>query len=332
MYHLHFAHPSVFYLFLPVFAALIIYRWFVHKTPVLTFPLAGEISKSKHAQTGTHKKAQFTLKALLLASLIFMIARPQWVDSRSRVNVNGVDIIIALDVSGSMQLFDDKRNPQKRIDIAKREAIRFIHKRENDPMGIVIFGADAVSRCPLTLDKTILAGTTREIKLGVISENGTSLGTGIATAISKLQKSKAKSKIIILLTDGRPTPETEKITIDQALELAKQFNIKIYAIGIGNKRGGYVQSAFGFIEQIPDAIDEKLLQHIANKTGGRFFRASKPQEMKQIYDTIDALEKTEYQTNLFSRYYEAFATFIWGILLLLFIELICSLFIWRGVL
>jgi Ca-activated chloride channel family protein len=239
--------------------------------------------------------------------------------------------MITLDVSGSMQCFDNLQNRQQRIDVAKKEAARFIKKRLNDQIGIVIFGADAISRCPLTLDKNILQHIIHQTKLGIVNTSGTSLGTGIATAINKLKNSKAKNKIIILLTDGRPTPNTEQISVETAIKLAKEYKVKIYTIGIGNKNGGYINTSFGFVEKIPDSIDEGLLQKIASQTNGKFFRASSPVEMKKIYDTIDKLEKTKYQTQMFSKYYEAFASFFWGPTILLITELIIKIFLFKGI-
>jgi Ca-activated chloride channel family protein len=267
-----------------------------------------------------------------LLTLLFFIARPQWVDSRSDINVKGVDIIITLDTSGSMQFFDDLQNRRQRINIAKQEATRFVKKRTNDPIGIVIFGADAISLCPLTLDKSILESIVRDIKLGIVNPQGTSLGTGLATAVNKLKHSKAKNKIIILLTDGQPTPATEKISIETALDLSRHFKIKVYTIAIGNKKGGYVRSAFGMIESIPDSVNEKLLERIAHETGGKFFRASSAKEMKDVYETINRLETTKLKTKLFSRYFEAFVSLIWVVLFLFFLELFLKIFVWRGIL
>jgi len=311
MYQLHFAYPKIFYFFIPVWILVTVYRWWFYKPPIYIYPLANQIKKTKHTQKKYYKAVLLFLQSSFLLGLIFLIARPQWVDARSQTNVEGVDIIITLDVSGSMQLFDDIKDRRQRINVAKQEAARFVKKRTNDPIGIVIFGADAISQCPLTLDKNILQKLIFNIKIGMINHNGTSIGTGIATAINKLKKSKAKSKIIILLTDGRPTPPTEKVTVETAIDLAKQFGVKIYAIAVGNR-------------------DERLLKKIAQQTKGKFFRANNPTEMKQIYDTINKLETTEYQTDIFSRYYEAFAIFIWPLLILLFAQFFLKLFVWRG--
>lgn len=331
MLQLHFAYPFIFYIFLPIWALINIYRLKFYKSPVYVFPLANQIKKNSYAKKTYHKKILFFLQSTFLLGLIFMIARPQWVDSRSKLNVDGVDIILTLDVSGSMQAFDDINDKRQRIEVAKTEAIRFVSKRPDDPIGVVIFGADAISLCPRTLDKAVLKQIIHNIRLGIISKHGTSLATGIATSVNKLKNSKAKTKIIILLTDGRPTPETETVSMSAALELAKELQVKIYTIAIGNKNGGYMKSAFGFVQRMPDSVDERLLKVIAQKTHGKFFRANNPKEMKTIYNTIDKLERTEYQTNLFSRYYEAFASFIWFILILFALQLFLKLFVYRGI-
>jgi len=247
----------------------------------------------------------------------------------SIMQVEGIDIVLTLDVSGSMQIFDDLRDRRQRIQVAKDEAVRFIEKRIDDPIGVVIFARDSISRCPLTLDKNILRQVVGELELGYINPDGTSLGTGLATAVNRLRKSKAKSKIIILLTDGEPTPE--KVSPESAIDLAKQFGIKVYTIGIGNEKGGYIQHPFLGVHEVGISLNTQLLKKIANETGGMFFRASNPKQLREIYNKIDALEKTEYQTDIFHKFYEAFLSFIWVVLLLLGLELFLRLFIWRGV-
>ena len=332
MFTIQFAYPYVFYICIPMFIVLLIYRWKMYQVPQYTYSLAAMLKRKKLVHKNHRKYIYFALRTSILFGLIFLIARPQWVDKRSNVNIEGVDIMLTLDVSGSMQLFDDLKDRRQRIDIAKQEALRFIDKRPDDPIGIVIFGAQALSRCPLTLDKGILKDIIREIKLGIINMEGTSLGTGMAIAVNKLRHSQAVSKIIILLTDGQPTPHTEKISVDTAIDLAKEFEIKVYTIGIGNKHGAYAPGFMGQIQQVPDSVDEKLLKKIARETSGKYFRANNSQEMRAIYDTINTLEKTKYETNLFQRRYEALTPFIWILLLLIMIELLLKLFVWRGIL
>lgn len=326
---LRFAYFELFFILVPLLLAAYVYRFIFYKYPTYTFPLASDLKKSGAQATGIHKKVFVALRGLVLLILIFLIPRPQWVDERSNINVEGVDIVITLDLSGSMRFFDDLRDRRTRIQVAKQEAVRFIDKRTNDPIGIVIFAKDALSRCPLTLDKKFLKDIVGSLKLGFINPEGTALATGLATAVNRLKDSKAKSKIIILLTDGMP--EGDKISPDQAIEMAKEFGIKVYTIGIGNPKGTYVPLSPGHFQQIQTYFDPSLLKKIASQTGGLYFQANNPKEMRIIYDKIDMLERTKLETNMFSNYYEAFLSFIWIILLLLGFELLLRLFIWRGV-
>lgn len=327
---LRFAYFELFFILVPLLLAAYAYRFVFYKYPIYTFPLASELKKSGTFATGIHKKVFTALRGLVLLVLVFLIPRPQWVDERSKINVEGVDIVISLDLSGSMQIFDDLRDRRTRIQVAKQEAVRFIDKRTNDPISIVIFAKDALSRCPLTLDKKFLKDIVGSLEIGrLIDPNETYLGTGLATAVNRLKDSKAKSKIIILLTDGVPT--NDKVSPKQATEMAKEFGVKVYTVGIGNPKGGYAPGMFGQFRQIPTSFDAALLKKIASQTGGVYFQASNPKEMRTIYDKIDQLERTKLETNLFHNYYEAFLSFIWIILLLLGFELLLRLFIWRGV-
>jgi len=297
---------------------------------VYTYPFVSELSREGLTKKSYHKNIFLLLRFIVLASLMLLVMRPQFVDETSHVNIEGVDIVLAIDVSDSMRIFDDLKDRRTRIEVATQEAIRFIEKRVNDPISIVIFARDALSRCPLTVDKRFLKELVGSLKIGVINHAGTFLGTGLALAVNRLKDSKAKSKIIILLTDGEPTPP-EKIEPDAAIALAKEFGVKVYTVGIGNKKGGYLHHPFGGLQRVGINFNTKLLKKIANETGGTFFRANNPKEMRAIYDTIDTLEKTEYETDVFHNYYEAFARFIWLLLLLLGIELFLRLFVWRGV-
>ena len=166
------------------------------------------------------------------------------------------------------------------------------------------------------------------LELGYINPDGTSLGTGLATAVNRLRRSKAKSKIIILLTDGQPT--SEKIEPDTAIELAKQYDIKVYTIGIGSEEGGFLLHQFMGIQRVGVSIDTELLKNIASRTGGKFFRANNPAQMRQIYNTIDKLEKTKYQTDIFHKYHEAFLGFIWIVLLILGLEFLLRLTVYKS--
>jgi len=323
-------YNQIIYILVPVLACAALYRIFFHKSPYYLYPLIKEFAQQKLTCHTHHKKILFFLRLAALLGLIFLIARPVWVDERSAVNVEGIDIILAIDVSDSMNIFDDLRDRRSRIEVAKQEAINFIEKRIDDPIGVVIFGCEVISRCPLTLDKNILKELVGSLEIGIVNPRGTWLGTGLATAINRLRTSKAKSKVIILLTDGEPTPP-EKVDPEAAISLAKQFGVKIYTIGIGNESGGYIVHPFFGVQQVPYSLNVPLLKKIATQTGGLFLKANNPKEIRQAYATINKLEKTEYQTKLFHHYYEAFLTYIWFILGLLAFELILRLFIWRGV-
>ena len=330
MYALHLAYPQLLYVFIPLLAILTLYRYRWHHMPRYRFSLTSIVSKKGLAKKPYHHYVFFLLRLFTLSFLVFLITRPQWIDKNSKIHGQGRDIVLAIDVSGSMQVFDDVQDRRSRIQVAKEEAIHFIDKRIDDPIGLVIFAKDSLSRSPITLDKLMLKQAVYELKLGFIDPDGTSLGTGLATAVNRLRKSKSKSKIIILLTDGEPTPHTDRIAPDVAIEMAKQFGIKVYTVGIGNEQGGFVMHPFGGLQRLPMRIDTKLLKEIAQKTGGRFFRANNPADMRQIYRTIDTLETSEYNTNIFQRYYEALFPFLWFILLLFGLEVFLKLFIWRG--
>lgn len=329
---LRFAYFHLFYILIPIFILALLYRLRFYKSPVYTFPIAYLFVNNNTTvlSTAYHKKILFFIRLAILTGLLLMIGRPQWLDEKSQVNVKGIDIVITLDVSGSMAIFDDLKDRRPRIMVAKDEAIRFIEKRHNDPIGLVIFARDALSRSPLTLDKNFLKELVGSLELGIIDPNGTSLGTGLALAVNRLKKSESKSKIIILLTDGEPTPD-EKIEPDIAIDLAQQYNIKVYTIGIGNENGGFIIDPVFGIRRAQTKLNIELLQKIAQKTGGQFFKADKPQDMRTIYNTIDTLEKTDYKTNLFQHYHEAFLSFIWILVLLCAVEFIMRFFVWRGV-
>lgn len=328
---LRFAYPIFLLVLLPIFCLAVIYRFKFYRYPRYVFPLSNFFATEGFSGRYSYKRyILFLIRASALLLLIFFIARPQWVDERSIINVNGVDIMIALDVSGSMQMFDDLKDRRQRIQVAKQEAIYFVDKRSSDPIGLVLFGADAISRCPLTLDKPVLKDIIGGIELGIINPNGTSLGTGMAVAISRLKNSKAKSRIIVLLTDGQPSPNTDIVDPIHAIDLAKQLGIKIYTVGIGSEQESYIEHpGWGVIPQ-RTLLNVELLERIARDTGGQFFRAKNPKDMRIIYDKIDQLEKTEIQTNLFHNYYEAFLHFIWILFLLVALEYALRLFVWRG--
>lgn len=323
-------YQKIFFILLPILACVVVYRLFFYKSACYTYPLIKEFAQHRLTQKSHHKIIFFLLRLALLLGLIFLIARPVWVDERSAINVDGVDIVLAIDVSGSMSLFDDLSDRRSRIEVARQEAVRFIEKRIDDPIGLVIFGQEVISRCPLTLDKGVLKELVGALEIGMVNSQETWLGTGLAAAVNRLRTSQAKSKVIVLLTDGEPSPG-EKVAPDAAIGLARHFGIKVYTIGVGNVAGGFINHPLFGVQRVSNTLNVPLLKNIATQTGGLFLQANNPKEMRQAYDTIDKLEKTSYQTKHFHHYYEAFLVYIWFVLGLLVLELLLRLFIWRGV-
>ncbi len=260
------------------------------------------------------------LRAFVFLLLVAALARPVTVATDREYQTRGVDIIIALDISGSMLAEDFQ--PENRVFVAKQEAVKFIKGRENDRIGLVVFSKKAFTQCPLTLDYRILIELLNEIRVGMIAD-GTAIGMGISTAVNRLRDSDAKSKVIILITDG----ENNSGNIDPvtAAELAKSFGIKVYTIGVG--KGGMVpfpvdDPLFGKrYVQANVEIDETTLKRIADITGGLFFRARDPAALSEIYDKINKLEKSEVKVKEYRSYNELFAIFLIPALILLFLDI-----------
>ncbi|GAB4146657.1 MAG: VWA domain-containing protein [Bacteroidia bacterium] len=262
------------------------------------------------------------LRLLSLTLLILVFARPQssvgWKKSKGK----GIDIMLSIDVSPSMQASDFQPN---RLEAAKREAINFLKERYQDRVGVVIFSGEAFTVCPLTTDHFALKTLIENIDLGAL-DMGTAIGMGLAKAVERLKESQAKSKVIVLLTDGENN--AGMISPTDAGRLAKTYGIKVYTIGLGaqNKRvlTPTVQNPDGsYVQQYQNSdIDEKSLIEIAQNTGGRYFRASDGRKLEQIYTEINKLEKTEFEKNQTEQREEEYFPFMIGVLLLLFIELI----------
>jgi len=266
------------------------------------------------------------LKFIAITLFIIAFARPQEGSKRTEILSQGVDIILAIDTSGSMQALDFKKNDAQvtRLSVVKDVITEFVKHREMDRMGMVVFGANAFTQCPLTLDQSILLSFIDKLKIGMAGD-ATAIGSAIGISSKRLKDLKSKSKIIILLTDGRNN--SGAISPIQAAEIAKSLGIKIYTIGVG-KRGKapfLVDSIFGkrLIYQDVD-IDEKVLNKISQMTEGKYFRATDLKSLKNIYKQIDLLEKSEVKILDHSKYKELFHYFLIPGLFLLLIEIICS--------
>lgn len=260
------------------------------------------------------------LKGLVFFLLIAALARPANVSSEREYQTHGVDIMITLDISGSMLAEDFQ--PENRVYVAKQEAIKFIKGRENDRIGLVVFAKKAFTQCPLTMDYNILMQLIEDIRVGMI-DDGTAIGMGLATAVNRLRDSDAKSKVIILITDG----ENNAGNIDPitAAELAKSFGIKVYTIGVG--RGGMVpfpveDPLFGKrYVPVNVEVDEASLKRIADITDSLFFRARDPAALSGIYEKINQLEKSEVKVKEYKSYDELFPFFLIPALVLLLFDI-----------
>lgn len=266
------------------------------------------------------------LRLLCIALLIVALARPQTKSKNSRKNIEGVDIVMAMDISGSMLAEDFKPN---RLESSKQLAKEFIQARESDRIAIVAFSGEAYTQCPLTIDHGILENRLKELQSGVIPD-GTALGDGLAVAINRIRQSDAKSKVVILLTDG--VNNAGSIDPLTAADIAKTFGIKVYTIGVGTRGlAPYpFRTPFGIQYQNTKVeIDEELLGQIAEETGGRYFRATNENNLKEIFNEIDQLEKTKIEVVSFEHRSEEYKPLLWCALVLLLLEITGRLFVFK---
>ena len=265
--------------------------------------------------------APFLLRIIAFIMIIIVIARPQSTNSWKNSNIEGVDIMLAIDVSTSMLSEDLKPN---RLEAAKDVAAAFLNSRPNDNIGITLFAGESFTQCPLTVDHAVLLNMIHNIKCGLV-EDGTAIGMGIANAVSRLKDSKAKSKIIILLTDG--TNNQGDISPLTAAEIAKSFGIRVYTIGVGtNGTAPYpvtVGSTVPYIN-IPVEIDEKTLTQIAATTDADYYRATSTSKLKDIYKEIDKLEKTKLSVKHFTKREERYQPFALVAFLCVLLDLLLS--------
>lgn len=322
-----FANPEYFALF--AFVPLIIFWYWKRVNRQLTelqVPSVAVFRSTPRSLRQRFRHLLFVLRILALSLVIIALARPQSTSRGENVTTEGIDIVMANDISGSMLAEDFHPN---RIEAAKKVAADFIEGRPNDRIGLVIFSGESFTQCPLTLDHQVLINLLKQVKSGMI-EDGTAIGSGLATAISRLKESKAKSRVIILLTDG----VNNRGSIDPltAAGIAQTFGVRVYTIGVGtNGMAPYpVQTPFGIqYQNIPAELDENLLQKIAENTGGKYFRATDNQTLNQIYNEIDRLEKSKIEVTQFRRHKEEFYTAGMFAGLLLLLEVVCGQTVFR---
>lgn len=321
-----FEYPKLLWLLLLIIpiVALYVYREIKGLKPSLIV----SSTLSWNASGGVVKKIirhlPFLLRLIVIALLIIAIARPRSSSNLERVNSEGIDIVLAMDVSTSMLARDF--NPD-RISASKDIAIKFVAERPSDRIGVVVFASESYTQSPLTTDRATLINLIKEIQCGLI-EDGTAIGNGLATSVARLKESKAKSKVIILLTDG--VNNSGEISPSMAAEIAKTYGIRVYTIGVGAMgTAPYpVMTPFGVeIQQAEVQIDEPLLREIAKTTDGKYFRATDNSKLLEIYGEINKMEKDKVLVDSFPVYKELFFGFALAALLVLILEFILKMFV-----
>lgn len=325
---MEFANPKYLFLLLLIIPLIV---WYIMKLRRMqaTFKLSSVKAFSGKASSWRVmlRHLPFALRLISIILIIIVIARPQSVSSFEKSKTEGIDIVIALDVSGSMRALDFDPN---RLEAAKSVAAEFISARENDKIGLVVFSGESFTQCPLTTDRRTLLNLLREVNYGLI-EDGTAIGLGLANSVNRLKDSNAKSKVIILLTDG--SNNMGKIAPLTAAELAKSFGIRVYTIGVGTRgMAPFPLNAEGTITRnVPVDIDEKALTQIATITDGKYFRATDNTTLKEIYSRIDTMEKYLISVNEVTRRKELYLPFAILALGLIVTELILRRTIFRNI-
>ena len=273
---------------------------------------------------------QLLLRLAVFVLLVLVLARPQTQNSWKNETMEGIDIMLAMDVSTSMLAEDLKPN---RIEAAKQVAADFIIGRPNDNIGLTIFAGEAFTQCPMTTDHASLLNLLHNVRTDIaqrLIEDGTAIGMGLANAVSRLKESKAKSKVVILLTDG--SNNRGDLSPMTAAEIAKSFGIRVYTIGVGtNKVAPYPMPVAGGVQyvNIPVEIDTKMLSDIAAATDGDFYRATNNKELQQIYKEIDKLEKSKLNVKKYSKRYEAYQPYAIAAVILLLLEILLRITVFR---
>lgn len=321
MQNYQFEDPHYLWLLLIV-PPLAFYQWYRYhrQSPELHFPGADMLAAAGSNWIARLRPLLNIFRVVVLALLIVAMARPRTTEESTQTkSAEGIDIVMALDVSASMLAKDLQPN---RLEATKRVAQNFIAKRPNDRIGVVVYSGESYTQTPLTTDHRIVRNSINEIKYGRI-QDGTAIGMGLATAVNRLKESEAKSKVIILLTDG----ENNAGQIDPmtAAQLAEEFGIRVYTIGVGTKGTALTPVGYDFrgnfrFRRMPVNIDEDLLKNIAQQTGGEYFRATDNQRLQEIYEKIDQLETSKIQELKYYSHDEKFEGFALAAFVLLALE------------
>lgn len=327
--NIDFAYPYVFGLF-AVIPLLIVWYSRRNNRQQATVKVSSVHAFRVSSWKNRFRHLPFVLRLLALASLVLALARPQKRHEQQRTEGEGIDIVLCMDVSGSMGSRDI---PPSRMDVAKEVAEEFVRGRPVDRIGLVIFSGESFTQCPITTDRNTLITQIQTLESRRYLKDGTVIGEGLATAVDRLSKSASASKVIILITDGKEdAPETRLIDPLTALEIAKSQRVKVYSIGMGAVASTIVEITDG--KNRPrtatiDFIDEDLLRKIANETGGKYFRARDKEALKDVYKEIDQLEKSKVEVTTTQRFEEKFIPFVLAALGLLFIEMLLRFTVFR---
>lgn len=297
------------------------WRWVWKRRRAIRFSDLGTALRVNRRWSRYQPHIPFALRLLVLVLLIVAMARPRSGVTYEDISSEGIDIVLTMDVSSSM-LAEDLRRGISRLEVAKKVVADFISRRKHDRIGLVAFAAKAITRCPPTLDYRILDSQIEQLQIGSI-EDGTAIGVALASSANRLRNSKAKSRVIVLLTDGMNNRgEIDPLT---AARVSEAQGLKVYTIGVGTRGTAPVpvKDAFGRTryQQIPVEIDEKVLREIASMTGGKYYRAMDARELQNIYQQIDTLEKTKIEVREYKRFRELFALFLFPALGVFVLEL-----------
>lgn len=327
--NLEFTNPGFLWLLILI-PILAIWYFFVRKKDTANLMMASTSGFAEQNIWAKLKPILYLLRLIAIALLIIALARPRNVSvSKKTKTTRGIDIVMAIDVSASMLAKDLKPN---RLEALKIVATKFVNKRPNDRIGIVVYAGESFTQTPITSDKAIVKNTIRKIRWGQIND-GTAIGMGLGSAVNRLKDSKAKSKVIILLTDG--VNNTGFVDPKTATDLAKELNIKVYTIGLGTNGTALFPVAKDLngkliFRNAPVEIDEKLLQYIANETGGKYFRATGNRKLESIYNEINKLEKTKIEEFKYYNYNERYRSLVILAGILILFEMLLRFTVYRS--
>lgn len=327
-----FENPACLFLLLLLLPAIAYYIW-KQKTAQASLQISTtqQFSRLPRSWKEYLRHINFVFLLASLALIIIVLARPQSSDSWSRTDTEGIDIVLSLDVSNSMQTSDFKPN---RLEASKDVAMQFVAGRPNDNMGMVIFGKESFTLCPMTSDHAVLSNMIKSVDFDLIDGSQTAIGDGLVTAVNRIRNGQAKSKVIILLTDG--SNNSGDVAPRDAASVAKAMNVRVYTIGVGSK--GEIEQVVGYdpfgrpvTQKVKADIDEDVLQAMAQMTGGRYFRATNKSKLADIFDEIDQMEKTKMNIREFSRKEEEYLPFVLAALAFLLLHIIIKTTILRNI-